>query len=260
MKRVVALLLVTLCCGLAQSADMASVPGTEWRSILPTGTKRDTVHVDSFLMDRTPVTNEQFLAFVRAHPQWQRQRVPIALADTAYLHHWRGALELGGGAEPQQPVTSVSWFAASAYCEARGARLPAWYEWEVAAGANERTRDARRQADWQQTLLSWYSRPSGARLARVGSSPANVYGIRDLHGLVWEWVEDFNALMISSDSREQGDPEILKFCGSGALSIEDRDNYALAMRLALLSSLQASATTMNLGFRCAADVLEQKGR
>ncbi len=77
--------------------------------------------------------------------------------------------------------------------------------------------------------------------------------MRDLHGLVWEWVEDFNALMISGDSRNQGDPDILKFCGTGALALEDRSNYALAMRLALLSSLQANATTTNLGFRCAQD-------
>jgi formylglycine-generating enzyme required for sulfatase activity len=91
----------------------------------------------------------------------------------------------------------------------------------------------------------------------VGTTPANVYGIRDLHGLVWEWVEDFNALMISGDSREQGDPDLLKYCGSGALSLEDRENYALAMRLALLSSLEAHATTLNLGFRCATSAVQE---
>jgi formylglycine-generating enzyme required for sulfatase activity len=32
-----------------------------------------------------------------------------------------------------QPVTQVSWFAAQAYCEAQHARLPDWYEWELAA-------------------------------------------------------------------------------------------------------------------------------
>lgn len=254
MKQFLALMLTGVFCVLAHAEDLARVPGTEWRSILPTGTKRETVRVNAFLLDRTPVTNEKFLAFVRKHPQWQRNRVPSALAEAGYLRHWENALKLGSDVDPQQPVTSVSWFAARAYCEARGARLPGWYEWEVAAAADESMPDARGRPNWQQTILTWYSRPSTGRLARVGGSPANVYGIRDLHGLVWEWVEDFNALMISSDSREQGDPEILKFCGSGALSIEDRENYALAMRLAMLSSLQANATTLNLGFRCAADV------
>ncbi|HVY79821.1 MAG TPA: formylglycine-generating enzyme family protein [Steroidobacteraceae bacterium] len=258
MNRWIALLVVIIWCAPVHAAEMARVPGTEWRSILPTGTKRETVHVASFMLDRTPVTNEQFLSFVRAHPEWQRNHVPSALADSGYLRHWSGAQTLGPGVDPQQPVTAVSWFAASAYCEARGARLPTWYEWEVAASADERVRDARHRAGWQQSILSWYSRPSTDALARVGRGPANVYGIHDLHGLVWEWVEDFNSLMISGDSREQGDPDILKFCGSGALAIEDRDSYALAMRLAMLSSLEANATTINLGFRCASGASQER--
>ena len=38
-----------------------------------------------------------------------------------------------------------------------------------------------------------------------------------------------------------------------ALSLRDRDNYALLMRVAMLSSLQAADTTTNLGFRCVRD-------
>jgi protein SCO1/2 len=83
-----------------------------------------------------------------------------------------------------------------------------------------------------------------------------VYGIHDLHGLVWEWVEDFNALFISGDNREQGDPDLLKFCGSGALSVADRENYPVMMRLAMLSSLKARSTTVNVGFRCAQPAAE----
>jgi protein SCO1/2 len=75
--------------------------------------------------------------------------------------------------------------------------------------------------------------------------------LHDLHGLIWEWVEDFNALFVSADNREQGDPDLMKFCGAGALSIEDRENYAVMMRLAMLSALKASSTTVNVGFRCA---------
>ena len=72
-----------------------------------------------------------------------------------------------------------------------------------------------------------------------------------MHGLVWEWVDDFNALFIAGDSRTQGDPDLLKFCGAGAISIIDRDSYAVLMRIALLSSLTAADTTSSLGFRCA---------
>ena len=74
--------------------------------------------------------------------------------------------------------------------------------------------------------------------------------MRDLHGLVWEWVDDYNALFIAGDSRTQGDPDTAKFCGAGAINIIDRDSYAVLMRIALLSSLTAADTTRTLGFRC----------
>ena len=69
------------------------------------------------------------------HPEWRRDRVAGLFADEGYLRHWASAAS-PGAAIAQQPVTQVSWFAASAYCEARGARLPRWYEWEFAAAAS----------------------------------------------------------------------------------------------------------------------------
>ena len=83
---------------------------------------------------------------------------------------------------------------------------------------------------------------TSSALPAVGGA-ANVYGVRDLHGLVWEWVDDFNALMVDSDSRSGDDPDKLKFCGAGAINLQDRQNYAVLMRIALLSSLQARDST-----------------
>ena len=77
-----------------------------------------------------------------------------------------------------------------------------------------------------------------------------MYGVRDLHGLVWEWVDDFNALLVSPDSRSGADPDKLKFCGAGAISLQDKKNYAVLMRIALLSSIGAADSTSSLGFRC----------
>ena len=76
-----------------------------------------------------------------------------------------------------------------------------------------------------------------------------------MHGVVWEWVEDFGAMMVSGDNREQGDPDLMKFCGAGAMTMEQKENYAVLMRIAMLSSLKASYTTANLGFRCARDAV-----
>ncbi len=148
-------------------------------------------------------------------------------------------------------MTWVSWFAARAYCESRQARLPTWQEWEFAAAADETRADARGDPAWRERILAWYSRPSNEPLPATGSLPANFYGVQDLHGLVWEWVDDASALLVSGDDREQGSADRQRFCGAGALAMDDRDNYAILMRVAMLSSLAAADATGNLGFRCA---------
>jgi formylglycine-generating enzyme len=84
--------------------------------------------------------------------------------------------------------------------------------------------------------------------------------VQDLHGLVWEWVEDHSAMLVSGDNRDQGDPDQMRFCGAGALSMDDRENYAVLMRVAMLSALEGRDTTRNLGFRCARDPLPAKGK
>ncbi len=63
------------------------------------------------------------------------------------------AMQLGDAARPPQPVTQVSWFAASAYCEAQHARLPMWAEWEYVAAADETRRDARGDPVWRERIL-----------------------------------------------------------------------------------------------------------
>src|SRR3546814_765428 len=103
-------------------------------------------------------------------------------------------------------------------------------------------------------ILNWYSQPSNHALPRAGLQTPNAWGVQDLHGLVWEWTDDFSSLLVSRDNRVQGDADNLKFCGAGALSMDDRENYAVLMRVAMLSSLDAGNTTANLGFRCARDV------
>jgi formylglycine-generating enzyme required for sulfatase activity len=256
MRRMAALLLAALPhCGpvAAAQADYVLVPAGEFKSALRYEDTSGPVRIHEFRLMRTPVSNGQFLAFVRAHPEWQRGHAPPALAERRYLTLWAAALEPGVAARPNQPVTWVSWFAAHSYCEAQGARLPTWLEWEYVASADATRRDARADPAWRETILEWYSRPSNDTLPEVGLGPANVYGIQDLHGLVWEWIEDASALLVASDNREQGAADKLRFCGAGALSTDDRENYAILMRVAMLSSLAAADATGNLGFRCAQD-------
>jgi len=245
-----ALLLLAVAIGNAQAASYVPVPAGAFVSVLDKGANLAQTKVASFELRETPVTNDEFRAFVAAHPEWQRGRAPEAFVDPSYLHQWQSPSSPGPALGGKQPVTSVSWFAAQAFCESEGARLPTWEEWEYVAAADETHADARRDPEWRARILAWYAQSSSAPLPPVGG-PANYYGVRDMHGLVWEWVDDFNALMVSADSRNQGDPDKLQFCGAGAISLQDRENYAVLMRIALLSSLNAVDTTNNLGFRCA---------
>jgi sulfatase modifying factor 1 len=235
-----------------RAVDRAPVAGATFLTILPPAAGVKSVTVRAFELARVPVTNAQFSAFVAANPRWRRDRVARVFADPAYLQHWSSATSPAPGTG-KQPVTQVSWFAAKAYCESRGERLPTWYEWEWVAAASATARDARTDPAWRQAILDWYARPAGGVLPDVGTGAPNVYGVRDVHGLVWEWVLDLGSMMVSSDNREQGDPDLQRFCGSGALNMEQKDNYAMLMRIATLSSMQADYTSKSMGFRCAAD-------
>ena len=252
MRRIVPVLLAATAMLLAgaAAAERREIPGGEFTPVIAPGPSQPTLHVAAFRLDDHPVTNAEFLAFVVEHPAWQRGAVPAVFADERYLAGWQGATE-PGAARPSAPVTGVSWHAARAYCAAAGGRLPTWTEWEYAAAADETRADARQDPAWRERILAWYAQSAAHPPGDVAQSPVDLHGIHDLHGLVWEWVEDFGALMVSGDSRDQGDPDKLKFCGAGALAASIRDDYPVLMRIALLSSLEADHAITSLSFRCA---------
>jgi len=252
----VALLLACLVPLAAAAADpgYVRVPAGDFATVLAYEDAPGPQRVDAFEMMVRPVSNADFQAFVRAQPQWRRDRVSPLLAGRGYLEHWRANDKPAPGTQAGQPVTHVSWFAASAYCSAQGARLPRWIEWEYAAAADAKRRDARRDPAWRERILAWYSEPATRPLPASGAGAPNTYGLRDLHGVVWEWIDDHASLLVSGDNREQGDPDKARFCGAGALSVADREQYAVLMRVALLSSVEAADSTSQLGFRCVKDV------
>ncbi len=213
--------------------------------------------VEPFFMDVVQVTDAQFLDFVRQHPEWQRSKVKRTLADANYLRHWAGDLELGDDKLRGAPVTHVSWFAAKAYCEANGKRLPTQDEWEFVARADATRPDASSDQAFLRQLLEWYSKPTSSALESVKSGVINIHGLRGLHGLVWEWVHDFNSTMIVGDSRGDGSLERNLFCGAGSLLAADVSNYAAFMRYAFRSSLKGDYCVGSLGFRCAKSVEEE---
>jgi formylglycine-generating enzyme required for sulfatase activity len=234
----------------AGAGDML-VPGGELVTAVPPSRTEDRVVVAPFRLDRVPITNAEFAAFVARFPEWSRNRAPSVFVDPGYLEHWPTPAG-PDAALASRAVTNVSWFAADAYCAAHDGRLPTWHEWELAAAASETATDARGDAGWRQRILSMHA-TAARSLSPVGMAPANVYGVADLHGMVWEWVEDFNGLLVSADNREQDGSDLTKFCGAGALALAEKDHYAIQMRIAVLASLDARDSTSALGFRCARD-------
>ncbi|NHZ65805.1 formylglycine-generating enzyme family protein [Massilia genomosp. 1] len=237
-------------CGAAAAGQYAALPGGELRSVMPADGKEAPAIVAPFSMRTALVSNAEFRDFVLAHPEWQRGQAPAVLAAPTYLAAWRGPADHGALA-PDAPVTNVSWHAANAFCASEGARLPRWHEWEYAAAADATRADARDDPQWLEHILNWYAHPASTPPGRVRANPPDYHGLYDMHGLVWEWVEDYSALFVSADSRTQDPRKQLDYCGGAALSLGDRRNYAVLMRIALLAAMEGAQDGGYLGFRCA---------
>lgn len=187
-------------------------------------------------MDRYPVTKSEFAIFLSAHPEWRKSRVQSLYADSNYLDDWKDDLHFGNETnDGLTPMTHVSWFAARAYCQAQGKDLPTTDQWEYVADDGGRG---------SSKNLEWYAEPNSPRLPKVTSASTNGFGVSGLYGLIWEWTLDFSsAIPTDEDGNDQ-------FCGAGSLGAADSSDYASFLRYAFRSSLKASYTTKNLGFRC----------
>lgn len=231
----------------AQYENMVAIEGGAYTPLY--GSSGELVRVEDFYIDAEPVTHADFLNFVKEYPEWQKSVVKRLFADERYLHFWKNDLEIPENLK-NSPVVQVSWFAAKAYCDCQGKRLPMVDEWEYVAMASATQKDAREDSLFTLSILSSYEKPK-TYLREVGLQQQNAWGIHDLHGLVWEWTQDFNSVILTGESRNNGNTDLGLFCASGALGANDLMNYAAFMRYAMRSSLKARYSLTNLGFRCA---------
>ena len=149
---------------------------------------KHTVYVDEFYIDIHEVTNAQYKEFVDANPEWQEEHIEAQFHDGSYLQHWYW--NNYSSDEGNHPVVYVSWYAAMAYAEWVGKRLPTEAEWEKAArGGQSGTKYPwGHSSDSSKANYDYYQ---GSRnTTPVGSYPANGYGLYDMIGNVCEWCLD----------------------------------------------------------------------
>lgn len=226
---------------------MVRVPGGKYKPLFGKGKE---VEVGSFFIDETAVTNRNFSNFVQNSTQWRRGIALALFVETDYLKHWSTNEQVGNKTLEQSPVVNVSWFAAKAYCESKGEKLPSVDEWEYLAqfGPINNSRNVK------DVILEWYSKPTPAVLPNVKSTFKNQFGVWDVHGLIWEWTDDFNSAFVTGESRGDSSLEKSMFCGAGAAGSANPSDYAAFMRFGFRSSLKGNYTVGNLGFRCVKEI------
>jgi len=132
------------------------------------------VKISSFFMGLYPVTNQEYGEFLKENPD---HREPEYWAERRFN-------------QPRQPVVGVSWEDAKAYAAWAGLRLPTEAEWEYTCRAGSRARYYTGDKEKDLDRAGWYSKNSGNQLHPVGEKEPNGFGLYDMHGNVWEWVED----------------------------------------------------------------------
>ena len=221
-----------------------------------------TVHLDAFFMDIYEVTNAQFKAFVDANPQWQKDNIDDQFHWGGYLHDWTGTDYPAGQAD--HPVVYVSWYAAMAYANWAGKRLPTEAEWEYAARGGL----AGQKYPWGDTITAadanyWDSNIQDT--TPVGQYAANGYGLYDMAGNVWEWCldaydADFYAASENSRNPIAGGEPVQELRENFATIPTDTSrvlrgggwyNSAQALRVADRDWGSPTGAFSDFGFRCA---------
>ena len=222
------------------------VPEGSFHSVLPE-IPGEPVPVDSFYMDETAVTNEEFVKFLKENPEWRRSEIPPIFTNDGYLREWRSDLDPGyEKLGENRPVTRVSWYAANAYCSDQGGRLPTLNQWEYSAQLME-FESKTEMRTFSRELINWYSGIDVNNLAEVGSTQIeNTEGVKDQFGLVMEWVEDFKPIIADELSLDCGTVGRMNTLGSVY-------SYAASIRYITRMSFNAKITTGMVGFRCAYD-------
>jgi predicted Zn finger-like uncharacterized protein len=170
-------------------SEMILIPGGEFLMGSPDGQgyeaeyPQHSLRVESFYLGKYEITNAQWKRFVDAHLEWGKDQIKKEHHDGTYLKDWEGNSPPAG--KEHYPVVYVSWYAAVAYCEWAGLRLPTEAEWEYAAQGEKGCEYGTATGEISPELANYGKNVGGT--TKVGRYPANPWGIYDLSGNVREW-------------------------------------------------------------------------
>lgn len=229
------------------------------------------VVLSAFSIDRFETTNAEFAEFVLARgyvtdPErsgvgwdWDGEWREIKKADWRHPHGSASSIQ---GLE-RHPVVQVSWSDAQAYCRWREKRLPTEAEWERAARGdgdrsypwgNEPPRDGTRyRASYGSDECCRADAGDGYLFtAPVGSFPLgrSPFGVEDLAGNVWEWLEDwFDPEFYRQSSSEN--PLNKTITGRKVIRGGGWGNDPIGLRATLRHANPPDIGLSMVGFRCA---------
>ncbi len=135
------------------------------------------VKIDSFYLDAFEVTNREYLQFC---------------LETGHTlpEFWNTDIFKSGENFPDYPVIGVNWFDAQKYAEWAGKRLPTEAEWEYAARGGLIDMDFPNGNEWTKERAKQEGKGWKNLIEPVGKYDPNGYGLYDMSGNVWEWVND----------------------------------------------------------------------
>ncbi len=214
------------------------------------------VWVDSFLMDKYELTQEQYVKLVGSNPSSFRGAGrpvdTISWTDAVLYCNLRSRAE---GLEPCYDEESETW---QCDFQANGYRLPTEAEWEYACRAGAETEHYFGRDPRALKKYGWYIDNSFKKTHSVGKKSPNRWGLHDMYGNVAEWCNDvydtnYYKRSPSKNPRgpEEGDIKVLR--GGGWQDSADclRSSWRSGENLSFVDACIMDS----MGFRCVKSII-----
>ncbi len=251
MNTILKFLYIFIFCGKCFGSCMVFIPEGKYIPLFKesnfTSLEKD---VSGFYLDKYQVTNFDYLIFVLNNPFWDLLLKKEVFVDDFYLSYWFGIENFITYVD--RPIVNVSWFSSDAFCNFYNSRLPSVDEWEYVGAAGVKSINGKNEPGYYD-LLSLYINTVSSNILNVFDMPCNFYNICGMHFLIWEWVYDFNSVILINTDAEGGGLEELLYCGATSTNAIDPSDYIAFLRFAFRNTLDANYTMNKLGFRCVKD-------